>query len=63
MKSGDLLLQVVFQAQIFSEGGHFGMHEIAEAINNKLIRRHPHIFADADHVEVAFGKLVSEEAK
>lgn len=46
---GDLLLQVVFQAQIFAERDQFGMHEVAEAINNKLIRRHPHIFADADH--------------
>lgn len=46
---GDLLLQVVFQAQIFSEEGKFGMAEVAGAISSKLKRRHPHIFAGADH--------------
>ncbi len=42
---GDLLLQVIFQAQIFSERGLFGIGEIAEGINIKLRRRHPHIFS------------------
>lgn len=46
---GDLLLQVVFQAQIFSEAGKFGIAEVAGAISNKLKRRHPHIFDNADH--------------
>jgi len=46
---GDLLLQVVFQAQIFSETGQFGITEVANSISAKLIRRHPHIFADASH--------------
>lgn len=41
---GDLLLQVVFQAQIFSEHGCFGFAEVAESINAKLWRRHPHVF-------------------
>ena len=45
---GDLLLQVVFQAQIFSERGDFAMQDVAAAINKKLIRRHPHIFASAN---------------
>lgn len=45
---GDLLLQVVFIAQIFSEQKIFGMAEIAHSISSKLIRRHPHVFADAD---------------
>jgi len=44
---GDLLLQVVFQAQIFAEKGKFNFNDIAETISNKLIRRHPHVFADA----------------
>ncbi len=43
---GDLLLQVVFQAQIHSELDQFGIGDIAAAINSKLLRRHPHIFAD-----------------
>lgn len=43
---GDLLLQVVLQAQIASEKGDFTLKEIAESISQKLIRRHPHVFGD-----------------
>ena len=43
---GDLLLQVVFHAQIASEQGHFTFEEVSEAICDKLVRRHPHVFAD-----------------
>lgn len=43
---GDLLLQVVLQAQIFSEYGDFTLAEIANGISEKLIRRHPHVFGD-----------------
>jgi XTP/dITP diphosphohydrolase len=43
---GDLLLQVVLQAQIASEIGDFTLKEIAEGISQKLIRRHPHVFGD-----------------
>ncbi|PIG92492.1 nucleoside triphosphate pyrophosphohydrolase [Gloeocapsopsis sp. IPPAS B-1203] len=43
---GDLLLQVVLQAQIASEVGHFSLKEIAQGITQKLIRRHPHVFGD-----------------
>ena len=42
---GDLLLQVIFQAQIFTEKGLFGIGDVAEGINRKLQRRHPHIFS------------------
>ncbi len=45
---GDLLLQVVFIAQIFQELNKFGLADVAESIGSKLIRRHPHVFADAD---------------
>jgi MazG family protein len=41
---GDLLLQVVFQAQMFSEQGHFDFQDVVDAISKKLIRRHPHVF-------------------
>src|SRR5689334_19419877 len=44
---GDLLLQIVFQAQLTSEAGRFGFAEVAEAISNKLVSRHPHVFGDA----------------
>ncbi len=43
---GDLLLQVVLQAQIASECGHFSLQEVARGIADKLIRRHPHVFGD-----------------
>lgn len=46
---GDLLLQVVFQAQIFAEKKQFDISDVAQTINDKLKRRHPHIFADASH--------------
>src|SRR5450756_2148221 len=44
---GDILLQVVFHAQIASEDGRFDIDDVADAIITKLRRRHPHIFADA----------------
>jgi XTP/dITP diphosphohydrolase len=43
---GDLLLQVVLQAQIARESGQFTLTEIAQGISEKLIRRHPHVFGD-----------------
>jgi MazG family protein len=45
---GDLMLQPVFFAQMASEAGHFDMAQALDAINGKLIRRHPHVFADGD---------------
>lgn len=45
---GDLLLQVVFHAQMAKEAGHFTFDEVAQEISTKLIRRHPHVFGDAD---------------
>jgi ATP diphosphatase len=43
---GDLLLQVLFYAQMATEAGYFTLTDVAENLNAKLIRRHPHIFAD-----------------
>jgi XTP/dITP diphosphohydrolase/tetrapyrrole methylase family protein/MazG family protein/ATP diphosphatase len=43
---GDLLLQVVFMAQIASEAGAFGMEDVCRAICDKLVKRHPHVFGD-----------------
>ncbi len=45
---GDLLLQVILQAQIASESHQFTLAEIAAGITEKLIRRHPHVFGDAE---------------
>lgn len=45
---GDLLLQPVFFAQIAAEMGYFSIDDALEAINQKLIRRHPHVFGNGD---------------
>ena len=50
---GDLLLQVVFHAQMAEEGGHFDFDDVAAAIADKMIRRHPHVFGDAEAREAA----------
>lgn len=44
---GDLLFQVVFQARIAEESGHFDFHDVARSIADKLESRHPHLFGDA----------------
>lgn len=50
---GDLLLQVVFHAQLASEASEFSLDDVCVTINEKLVRRHPHIFSDvrADDAE------------
>jgi len=45
---GDLLLQIVLQAQIASEQNQFSLTDIAQGISEKLIRRHPHVFGDVE---------------
>ena len=44
---GDLLLQVVYHARMAEEAGHFAFADVAQAICEKMIRRHPHVFGDA----------------
>jgi MazG family protein len=50
---GDLLLQVVFHARMAEEAGLFGFADVAEAISDKMLRRHPHVFAGAEIASVA----------
>jgi ATP diphosphatase len=57
---GDLLLQVVFHARMAEEAGHFDFDAVARAISDKLVRRHPGIFSDAE-IETAAEQLVSWE--
>jgi tetrapyrrole methylase family protein / MazG family protein len=45
---GDLLYQVIFHAVLADEAGAFDMSDVARVIHDKLVRRHPHVFADAD---------------
>jgi tetrapyrrole methylase family protein/MazG family protein len=63
---GDLLMQIVLHAQIASEAGEFGLGEVIEGINTKLIHRHPHIFGnkkvrDAEEVALNWEELKGEE--
>jgi MazG family protein len=48
---GDLLLQVVYHAQMASEEGQFDFAEIVDGITRKMVRRHPHVFGDAKREE------------
>ena len=63
---GDLLMQVVLHAKLAEQDGRFTLDDIAEGIRAKLIRRHPHVFADADAdtpelVEGAWERLKARE--
>src|SRR5438309_6404207 len=50
---GDLLLQVVFHARMAEEAGLFAFDDVAQAIADKMERRHPHVFGDAEIASVA----------
>jgi XTP/dITP diphosphohydrolase len=54
---GDLLLQVVLQAQVAQDSGYFSLKEVAQGIAEKLIRRHPHVFGE---IEVDSVEMVRE---
>lgn len=61
---GDLLLQVVYHARMAEEQGAFSFGDVIEAITTKMIRRHPHVFKDADgNIETAGVKSRWEEIK
>jgi len=60
---GDLLLQVAFHAQIAAELEHFTFEDVSEAICDKLIRRHPHVFADAIYASDEERQQAWEQAK
>jgi nucleoside triphosphate diphosphatase len=50
---GDLLLQVVFHARMAEEAGDFAFDDVADAIADKMVRRHPHVFGDVEIASVA----------
>ncbi len=60
---GDLLFQVVYHAQMASEAGDFDFDDVVTAISEKMIRRHPHVFADATVASAAAQTLAWEEHK
>jgi len=59
---GDLLLQVVYHAQMAREAGAFGFDDVAAAIADKMVDRHPHVFGDA-RIDTADAQTVSWEAR
>ena len=60
---GDLLLQVVFHARMAEEAGAFSFDDVARAINDKMIRRHPHVFADEIYASLSHQKAGWEALK
>lgn len=60
---GDLLFQVVFHARLAEEAGAFDFGEVVEAISTKMVRRHPHVFADATRDGVSDVRIAWEEIK
>lgn len=60
---GDLLLQVVFHARMAEESGNFAFNDVAGAIADKMIRRHPHVFGDESAETPDAVKVSWEETK
>src|SRR5712692_9726955 len=64
---GDLLLQVVFHSRMAEEQNAFAFGDVVEAVTQKMIRRHPHVFADEDgritasHVKGNWDRIKAEE--
>ncbi|GIT92185.1 nucleoside triphosphate pyrophosphohydrolase [Jannaschia pagri] len=59
---GDLLLQVVYHAQMGAEAGRFDFHSVAERVAQKMIDRHPHIWGDGDRDKSADQQIADWEA-
>ncbi|MEO1330589.1 MAG: nucleoside triphosphate pyrophosphohydrolase [Pseudomonadota bacterium] len=60
---GDLLLQVVYHAQIAAEAGAFDFDDVARAVSDKMFGRHPHVFGDAEHADWDAIKAAEKAAK
>ena len=58
---GDLLLQVLFYAEMAQEAGYFQLQDVIENLNEKLVRRHPHVFANREGVETSAQVLANWE--
>ncbi len=58
---GDVLMQVIFHAQLAEEDGHFNLDDVAREANDKLVRRHPHVFGTGDKLGTAEDVIVKWE--
>lgn len=56
---GDLLLQVIFYAQMAEEAGHFTITDVIETLNAKLVRRHPHVFGELAGENISSSRVLS----
>ncbi len=60
---GDLMFQAVFHARIAEEEGHFNFADVIDAISDKMIRRHPHVFGDENYRDSEDQTIAWEEQK
>jgi MazG family protein len=60
---GDLLFQVYFLALLLAEKGQLGLEDIARGVHEKLVRRHPHVFGDAEALTAGEVRLSWEDSK
>jgi uncharacterized protein YabN with tetrapyrrole methylase and pyrophosphatase domain len=65
---GDVLIQVIFHAQLAKEAGHFDLEDVAREVNEKLVRRHPHVFGDnrldtSEQVVTQWEQIKAQEKK
>jgi MazG family protein len=60
---GDLLFQIYFLALLLEENGYGGLEEVARGVHEKLVRRHPHVFRDAEAASAGAVRLRWEELK
>lgn len=65
---GDVLLQIIFHAQIAKENNEFDIYDVLDTINEKMIRRHPHVFGNSkaateEEIRKEWEKIKAEEKK
>ncbi len=63
---GDVLLQIIFHAQIAKENNKFDIYDVLDTINEKMIRRHPHVFGNSkakteEEIRAEWEKIKAEE--
>lgn len=63
---GDVLLQIIFHAQIAKENKKFDIYDVLDSINEKMIRRHPHVFGNSkakteEEIRIEWEKIKAEE--
>ncbi len=60
---GDLLFQIVFHCQLAEEAGHFSWSEVVNTVNEKMVRRHPHVFSNVRYESIEAQKAEWQKIK